>query len=484
MSQADKDALSLAGALCCSLVERMDQLKLLLDSSRHPRVQPSTVAQLLCPPVASEASPRSSSLCPLTDLPVELLHSICLSKTMCSPEGGRSLSMLSRTCTIFGKVATQGGLSLVTQLAQTFCKDGGVCRLPMTMGDFWCWSRMLSWLSQSVRVGPQHELVTIQHGVDAAWEKGDAIEAAGGHLVEGSVLVLVEPGVYEEGLFIDEEEDGLSVSIWACDRESKTGKGETQRVEWKNRDECTLHVSDDVCVSVNGMTMSSERSSRCSDTFSCVHAAKGATLSLESCDLTTQFDCYVVHVSHESTTAVISSCCIHDGLEGGVSISRGAEATLLIDNDIHSNGIGVSVTTEGRRVVLRNNRLKRQKRFGVVIFGANVEATLEDNTISDNDWAGVEITDHSTVTLTGNTIKGNGQCKIELSREGLCTWGAYYADFYQGNGFPGMLVTHYGIIRTGSTVTVPPGSNTVEGNGKPGCTVVEVSIDRTASHIQ
>ena len=66
------------------------------------------------------------------------------------------------------------------------------------MGDGWCWSRMLSWLSQAVRVGAQCELKTIEAGVEAAREKQHAIEGAGGVLMEGSVFVLVELGVYEE----------------------------------------------------------------------------------------------------------------------------------------------------------------------------------------------------------------------------------------------------------------------------------------------
>ena len=68
-------------------------------------------------------------LCLLLDLPVELLHSICLSQTMCSTEGGVSLSLLSRTCTVFGKTDKKGGLSLVSQRTQQFCKEAGVRRL-------------------------------------------------------------------------------------------------------------------------------------------------------------------------------------------------------------------------------------------------------------------------------------------------------------------------------------------------------------------
>ena len=121
------------------------------------RKRPATAIKCLDDAISAEDDERSSSPppCLLVDLPPELLHSICLSQTMCSPEGGVSLSLLSRTCTAFGKADKKGGTALVSQWSQRFCKEAGVRRLPLTMGDGWCWSRMLCWLSQAVRVGAQ-----------------------------------------------------------------------------------------------------------------------------------------------------------------------------------------------------------------------------------------------------------------------------------------------------------------------------------------
>ena len=107
---------------------------------------------------------------------MELVHSICLSKTMCSPEGGVALGLLSQTCTVFGKADKKGGTALVSQWTQQYCKEAGVRRLPLTMGDGWCWPRMLSWLSQAVRVGAQCELKTIKAGVEAA--RGEQVFSA------------------------------------------------------------------------------------------------------------------------------------------------------------------------------------------------------------------------------------------------------------------------------------------------------------------
>jgi parallel beta-helix repeat protein len=104
--------------------------------------------------------------------------------------------------------------------------------------------------------------------------------------------------------------------------------------------------------------------------------------------------------------------------------------------------------------------------------GASV--TLENNTITDNDHEGVIIAGRSTATLVGNTIKGNGQCKIERTEEVLARWSESRVTVYRSpDGFPGVHVMKH------STITMPPGSNTIEGNGKVGSTREQVVVDVT-----
>jgi parallel beta-helix repeat protein len=196
--------------------------------------------------------------------------------------------------------------------------------------------------------------------------------------------------------------------------------------------------------------------------FCCVVAFGGATLSLELCDLTCEYQYSVVEISDSGSTATISSCCIHDGESNGVIVGDGASATLE-NNNIHSNTLfGVQVGDEGSKAVLRGNSIHDGKDTGVGIC-KGASAILENNTITDNDQAGVDIDDHATATLTGNTIKGNGQCKIERTEEELVEWPEADIAFYRSpNGFPGVHATDH------STITMPPGSNTIEGNGKMG----------------
>jgi parallel beta-helix repeat protein len=287
------------------------------------------------------------------------------------------------------------------------------------------------------------------------------------------MLVLVEPGVYEEGLEVD---GGQRVSIWRCDRESESNKKEMAKLEWRSRDEDVLFMGGWPSVSVNGMRMSAVKSEGYDGGgFNCVFADGGATLSLELCDLTCEYDLAVVEISGAGSAAILSSCCIHDGKGGGVLICLGASATFE-NNNIHSNTeCGVYVNGEGSEAVLRGNRIHDGKKEGVVICDG-ASATLENNTITDNDLTGFDIGGHTTATLTGNTIKGNGQCKIERTEEGLVEWDEEEIALYRSpNGFPGVYAAVH------STVTMPPGSNTIAGNGKVGSDGEQVMVDETSN---
>ena len=111
---------------------------------------------------------------------------LALLATPC-PVGARALSLMARACKLVGLKGQLNNLgkdstepSMVVQIAQDACKELGVRRLPLTMGDRWCWSRMLSWLSEAVRVGAQCGLKTIEDGVEAARRKQEEIEGEGG----------------------------------------------------------------------------------------------------------------------------------------------------------------------------------------------------------------------------------------------------------------------------------------------------------------
>jgi hypothetical protein len=254
-----------------------------------------------------------------------MIYEICRTQAMCSPEGGQGLAMLTCTCTFFGKPEAEPGkpgkpagtLSFAVQRAQEICKELGVCRLPLSMGEGWCWSRMVGWASSAVRVGPQHEHKTIVAGLKAAKARQAEVEGSKGSVAEGSLLVLVEPGMYKEGP--NAVGNGQRVRLWACDRGGGKDKAPVvQAVVWKSTDCKTLSVSGTgTFVSVKGFKMSAVRSE--SERFddgvyagSCVYAGSSCQLSFEGCDLTVtgQRDgpCTVIDVFGVVTHLLLSRC--------------------------------------------------------------------------------------------------------------------------------------------------------------------------------
>jgi hypothetical protein len=64
-------------------------------------------------------------------------------------DGARALACLARTCRLLGLKGYLDGKgkdseepSIVVKIAHEACKEAGVRRFPMTMGDGWCWTRM------------------------------------------------------------------------------------------------------------------------------------------------------------------------------------------------------------------------------------------------------------------------------------------------------------------------------------------------------
>jgi parallel beta-helix repeat protein len=182
-----------------------------------------------------------------------------------------------------------------------------------------------------------------------------------------------------------------------------------------------------------------------------------------------------VAVQDEGSEAVLKTNTIRDCKDSGVFICGKAEATLE-NNDIHSNTLaGVYARGEGSEAVLKTNTIRDSKDSGVLVC-EKAKATLENNTIIGNDHAGVQLQDHATATLTGNTIKGNGLCLAERIEEELAAWTEARVALYRSSGgFPGLGVLDH------STVSMSPGSNTIEGNGKVGGTVEQVLVDGTSA---
>jgi parallel beta-helix repeat protein len=291
-------------------------------------------------------------------------------------------------------------------------------------------------------------------------------------LLEGSIMVLVEPGVYEESTVV--VHGRWCVTIWGCERPVAAPAASAfsapnqvaslpdhddgiQRVCWRTWNEGVLDLyNEGAFVSVFGMHMAALKAEgvECDD-FYTVYAGGAATLSLERCDLTCQ-NGDAVYIQRLGTSATVSNCCIHNGNEGGVSICEKGKASL-IGNVIHSNAeAGVKVQDAGSHAVIKGNHIHDGKGSGVTIED-NAKATVEGNGIHNNELAGVAVLSHSAAILVNNNIKGNG--RPESGQSDL--------------GFAGITASDHCVI------TMPPGSNTVKDNGNG---VEQVHLDDTTEH--
>ena len=125
----------------------------------------------------------------------------------------------------------------------------------------------------------------------------------------------------------------------------------------------------------------------------------------------------------------------------------------------------VEASDEGSAVALQRNRIHDGKQDGVFVYDS-ATCTLDDNIIEANDFTGVDVQRSAGATLTANTIKFNGQCKIPRTDFEGWPFGDI-AVWRSAAGFPGVRVGEPVPGGTQCTVTMPSGSNnTIECNGK------------------
>jgi hypothetical protein len=301
----------------------------------------------------------------------------------------------------------------------------------------------------------------------------------------------------EEGSAVD---NCNRVSIWRCDRQSSNG--DVQKVEWTSVDQHVLVLRGKVSVNVNGVHMVATKSALYNGSpFVCVGTGDGSALTLERCNLTSA-GATIIQIGGIESSALVSGCCIHDGM-AGVFIGNKAKA-VLENNDIHSLIFSaVQVQDEGTKAVLRGNTIHHGKQTGVYVFdeakadvfnniihstrracvrvhdasqvvlrgnrmfdsdgcgvlmsGKGTGATMENNIITSNDLPGVLLFDSSAIScFAGNIVEGNGHCKNKRSEEALKGWPPAAVAYYHAGGIlPGVFVAK------GSAINYS-GPNTIE----------------------
>jgi F-box protein 11 len=245
------------------------------------------------------------------------------------------------------------------------------------------------------RKGPVGKSEVATHVVDAMHRADfatitEALEAA-----SSGDRVLVQPGLYEEGLVIDKPVEII-------------GDGE--------HGEVVIRATGQACVLFQarmGRLTNLVLEQMGGGNWSGVDIARGR-LDLEDCDITSaSLSCIAVH---QRADPRIRRNRIHDGKAGGVFVYEDGLGTFE-DNEIFGNALsGVSIK-EGGNPTLRRNRIHDGKQGGVFVFN-NGLGTLEDNEIFGNAFAGVEIKEGGNPTLRRNVIKNNGYEAIWIHKNG------------------------------------------------------------------
>jgi len=138
---------------------------------------------------------------------------------------------------------------------------------------------------------------------------------------------------------------------------------------------------------------------------------------------------------------------ITENSSSGVSVSRGSYA--LIDNNTIDSNSGAGINLDAASATVTNNAIQGNKRQGIVVSNIGnariglTEATQPGpNTIANNNFEGIQITNGASASIFGNTIQNNG---LSTHRPGV---GIYEAtgqligyNTIKGNGGHGVAVS-------------------------------------------
>ncbi|HXO28422.1 MAG TPA: right-handed parallel beta-helix repeat-containing protein [Thermoanaerobaculia bacterium] len=243
--------------------------------------------------------------------------------------------------------------------------------------------------------GPTSKVEPPTHIVDP-FHRGDftTISAAIAAAKAGD-RILVRPGLYEEGLVIEQP---LEI----------VGDGPLEEIVVRASNQHVI-VFRATMGRVTNLTLRQYGD----EVWHGVEISQGR-LELEGCDITSQNNSCVG--IHNGADPRLRRNRIHGGEEGGVFIYRSAQGTME-DNEIFaSGGSGVEISS-GASPTLRRNRIYDGKSAGVFVHHRG-QGTLEDNEIIGNAAAGVEISDGGNPTLRRNRITANGSFAIQVDADG------------------------------------------------------------------
>jgi len=219
----------------------------------------------------------------------------------------------------------------------------------------------------------------------------DAIKAA-----DPGDIILVRPGLYEEGIQIDKP---LEI----------VGEGERDDIELR-----AMGIAHAIAFKAPTGRVANLTVRQMSDSeFCCVDISRGR-LILEQCDLSSKGDCCIS--IHDYADPRIRRNNIHNNKNGIIITEHGQG--LLEDNDISENPNSDIQILKGGNPTLRRNRIHDGKGNGVLVID-NGLGILEDNDIFGHELPQVAVEAGGNPTLRRNRIhdaKGDG---VRVNNSGL-----------------------------------------------------------------
>jgi parallel beta-helix repeat protein len=234
--------------------------------------------------------------------------------------------------------------------------------------------------------------------------------------------ILIRPGLYQEGITIDN-----AVEI--------IGDGDPGEVviEATGKDVILFRANMGRVVNLTLRQMGGGK-------WFCVDIRQGR-LDLEGCDITSaSLTCVAIRGGADPR---LRRNRIHDGKQSGVHVYESGLGTLE-DNEIFGNALaGVSIKSGGNPT-LRRNRIHDGKQGGVMVYESGLGA-LEDNEIFGNARANVEIKSGGNPMLRRNRIHDGKASGVLVHESGL---GTLEDNEIFGNALAGVM------IKTGGNPTL------------------------------
>jgi parallel beta-helix repeat protein len=152
---------------------------------------------------------------------------------------------------------------------------------------------------------------------------------------------------------------------------------------------------------VRGLTVRSRVSQ--TSAFHAVNISQGRLL-MEDCEIRSGSRA-CVSVYGSTTDPLLRNCVIRGALTSGIIVFAGAKGTIE-DCDISENAYAGVEVTQGARPVVRRCKIRNNKGRGLVISGKG-QSTVTDCEISDNALAGIEVSRDGSASIRQCRINRN-----------------------------------------------------------------------------